>query len=92
MALYKFGIKDFLLTTWMGELAWDESLATRMRQTLSTHKEYRNWNGSDRHPAEDMTWKATWPGSAMDAYNLIEEVIFGETFDDAIRLGLKKKR
>eukprot|EP00974_Lingulodinium_polyedra_P129996 11212154-Lingulodinium_polyedra.AAC.1 len=37
-----------------------------------------------------MTWKATWPGSAMDAYGLLEEMIYGETHDEAIRQAHKK--
>ena len=76
------------LTTYLDQRAWPSSVKDEMRASLASHKAYRASNGTIAKKA-DLSWRASWPGSAEDAYQLIESVIYDtvhdEIIDDAVR-------
>lgn len=55
LAMYKFEMKKYFMTSWLETMTWGEALKTLFRQTLATHQKYRAWNGSARCPVEELT-------------------------------------
>lgn len=89
---HKHALKTHLTTEVLdAKAAWPSDVRALMRQALSSPSTYRSYAGYPKDEA-DLTWRAGWPASAENFFQLCETLIFLTSHDMPLKVAIKNRK
>ena len=78
----KFKVRDHLLSKWLQELPTTEDVRSAVRRVFSSFEQVRScWAPYDEKTPVDLTWCTGWPQHGQLLIQLLDDLLFGSTFD-----------
>ena len=78
----KFKVRDHLLSKWLQELPTTEDIRSAVRRVFSSFEQVRScWAPYDEKTPVDLTWCTGWPQHGQLLIQLLDDLLFGSTFD-----------
>ena len=94
LIVHKYHQRAHMLNEWSEQYpGWGAEVRAAMRSALEDHDSYRVKCGFPQDSKTiDLTWRAGWPPSAEDAFQLMEGIIYKETHDMPLKNAIKNRR
>ena len=91
--MYKEDVAQHILLEWapvnMPKAA--QTVIKKMITIFSSVKSYRSYCGyPGKNVAQDTTWRAGWSSQLDELFSLVENVLFDQVFDGALKDGVKR--
>lgn len=88
--LLKRDLLKYLTTTWLDELKMPSDMKAKAPEVLASHKSYaQHMSPIEGAQPVQMTWRRTWSQSSILAMALIEDLVYGDGNDTALRSATK---
>lgn len=88
--LLKRDLLKYLTTTWLDDLQMPSDVKAKAPEVLASHKSYaQNMSPIEGAQPIQMTWRRTWSQSSILAIALIEDLVYGDGNDPALRTATK---
>jgi len=88
--LLKRDLLKYLTTTWLDELKMPSDMKAKAPEVRASHKSYaQHMSPIEGAQPVQMTWRRTWSQSSILAMALIEDLVYGDGNDAALRSATK---
>lgn len=89
--LFKGDIRVYMLSEYLDKRAFASAAKEKIRAVFSNHATYRAHVGfPEQTMLQELTWQNNWPPSTMQAFKLIEDLVFGREYDAVLRGALRR--
>ena len=89
LALFKWDIRKHLLNEVLASLGMDADTKDSIQRVVADHSVYRSKVGFPGESGGDRAWMGLLSPTAKKFFSILEECVFGVTFDSTLKLALK---
>jgi hypothetical protein len=89
---FKDSMRRHLIGEALVQHKWQDDVKTTLQQVFEGVQSYRKKCGYPNNLVKDQTWRAGWPESAEAYFRLVEGLVFSDTYDAVLKIGIKSRK
>ncbi len=88
----KMELLEYLVDVWLPSIQFDAKIIAELRKHIMSHESFRaNYHNYPEQPCM-LAWKRGWPNSAELFLVFIDDFIYGNILDSAVKCGVKNRK
>lgn len=88
----KYDIKEYIRSDLLAQYPLWGNIRAKFGSVLENHASYRSAVGANQKEGLDLTWRASWPASAENAFQACEAIVYSDTYDTVLKTALRSRK